>query len=93
MPGIVGAMPGLTMGNPPARPAERTESVPDGGWQTVKEGEISMPVMERIQAELVGHPIVLFMKCTPKFPLFGFFCRAVEALRPGGAAHPHPRLF
>jgi monothiol glutaredoxin len=75
------------MGNPPARPAERTESVPDGGWQTVKEGEISMPVMERIQAEVDGHPIVLFMKGTPQFPMCGFSSRAVQALRDAGAEH------
>ncbi|HEY1036926.1 MAG TPA: hypothetical protein VGE09_18265, partial [Pseudoxanthomonas sp.] len=81
MPGIVGAMRRLTMGNPPARPAERTESVPDGGCQTVKEGEISMPVMERIQAEVDGHPIVLFMKGTPQFPMCGFSSRAMQALR------------
>lgn len=31
-----------------------------------------MPVMERIQAEVDGHPIVLFMKGTPQFPMCGF---------------------
>ena len=44
-----------------------------------------MPVMERIQAEVEGHPIVLFMKGTPQFPMCGFSSRAVQALRDAGA--------
>ncbi|HJS34417.1 Grx4 family monothiol glutaredoxin [Pseudoxanthomonas sp. PXM03] len=46
-----------------------------------------MPVMERIQAEVDGHPIVLFMKGTPQFPMCGFSSRAVHALREAGAEH------
>ena len=46
-----------------------------------------MPVMERIQAEVDGHPIVLFMKGTPQFPMCGFSSRAVQALKTAGAAH------
>ena len=46
-----------------------------------------MPVMERIQAEVDGHPIVLFMKGTPQFPMCGFSRRAVQALRDAGAEH------
>ncbi len=45
----------------------------------------TMPVMERIQAEIDGHPLVLFMKGTPEFPMCGFSSRAVEALRSAGA--------
>lgn len=48
-----------------------------------------MPVMERIQAEVDGHPIVLFMKGTPEFPMCGFSSRAVQALREAGAEHLH----
>ena len=44
-----------------------------------------MPVMERIQAEVDGHPIVLFMKGTPQFPMCGFSSRAVQAVRDAGA--------
>ena len=44
-----------------------------------------MPVMERIQAEVDGHPIVLFMKGTPQFPMCGFSSRAVQALLSAGA--------
>ena len=48
-----------------------------------------MPVIERIQAEVDGHPIVLFMKGTPQFPMCGFSSRAVQALREAGAEHPY----
>lgn len=46
-----------------------------------------MPVMEHIQAEVEGHPIVLFMKGTPQFPMCGFSSRAVQALKTAGAAN------
>ncbi len=46
-----------------------------------------MPVMERIQAEVEGHPIVLFMKGTPRYPMCGFSSRAVQALLAAGAEH------
>jgi monothiol glutaredoxin len=65
--------------------AGQAESVPDDGRQSVKVGENSMPVMERIQAEVEGHPIVLFMKGTPQFPMCGFSSRAVQALKAAGA--------
>ena len=45
-----------------------------------------MPVMERIQAEVETHPVVLFMKGTPQFPMCGFSSRAVQALEAAGAA-------
>ena len=48
-----------------------------------------MLVMERIQAEVDGHPIVLFMKGTPQFPMCGFSSRAVQALKSAGAAGFH----
>lgn len=44
-----------------------------------------MAVMERIQAEVEGHPIVLFMKGTPAYPMCGFSARAVQALLAAGA--------
>ena len=43
-------------------------------------------IMERIQAEVEGHPIVLFMKGTPQFPMCGFSSRTVKALKEAGAA-------
>lgn len=48
-----------------------------------------MSVMERIQAEVEGHPIVLFMKGTPRFPMCGFSSRTVEALKAAGAEQLH----
>ena len=46
-----------------------------------------MSVEDRIRAEIDGHPIVLFMKGTPQFPMCGFSSRAVQALRDAGAEH------
>ncbi len=44
-----------------------------------------MPVLERIRAEVENHPVVLFMKGTPQFPMCGFSSRTVEALKAAGA--------
>ena len=44
-----------------------------------------MAIIERIPAEISGHPIVLFMKGTPQFPMCGFSSRTVAALREAGA--------
>lgn len=44
-----------------------------------------MPVMERIKAEVDEHPLVLFMKGTPQYPMCGFSSRAVAALQQAGA--------
>ena len=44
-----------------------------------------MSVLERLQTEIEGHPIVLFMKGTPQFPMCGFSSRVVQALRAAGA--------
>ena len=44
-----------------------------------------MAVLERIRAEVDNHPIVLFMKGTPTFPMCGFSSRTVQALKAAGA--------
>ena len=44
-----------------------------------------MPVLEHIQAELDSHPMVLFMKGTPEYPMCGYSSRAVQALLSAGA--------
>ncbi|NII11480.1 Grx4 family monothiol glutaredoxin [Oleiagrimonas sp. C23AA] len=44
-----------------------------------------MDVLDRIKAELATHPIVLFMKGTPQFPMCGFSARAAQALSDAGA--------
>ncbi len=46
-------------------------------------------IEDRIRAEVEGHPIVLFMKGTPQFPMCGFSSRAVQALRAAGANPMH----
>lgn len=48
-----------------------------------------MNIMERIQAEIDRHPVILFMKGTPQFPMCGFSSRTVQALREAGAAELH----
>lgn len=48
-----------------------------------------MPVMERIQAEVERHPLVLFMKGTPQYPMCGYSSRAVQALMAAGATQLH----
>lgn len=44
-----------------------------------------MDVMERIKNAIETHPIVLFMKGTPQFPMCGFSSRTVQALKAVGA--------
>ena len=48
-----------------------------------------MSVLERIQTEVDSHPVVLFMKGTPQFPMCGFSSRAVQALKDAGAQQLH----
>ena len=48
-----------------------------------------MAVLDRIKVELENHPIVLFMKGTPQFPMCGFSSRAAQLLRECGAAFHH----
>ncbi|MCI1730695.1 MAG: Grx4 family monothiol glutaredoxin [Chiayiivirga sp.] len=40
-----------------------------------------MPILDRIRSEVESHPIVLFMKGTPQFPMCGFSSRVVQALK------------
>ncbi len=42
-------------------------------------------VTDRIRAEVQAHPVVLFMKGTPQFPMCGFSSRASEVLKRAGA--------
>lgn len=44
-----------------------------------------MDINEQIRATLAEHPIVLFMKGTPEFPMCGFSSRAAKALADAGA--------
>jgi monothiol glutaredoxin len=60
--------------------AHRPLPLPHGAPQ-----EIPMPVLERIRDEVESHPVVLFMKGTPQFPMCGFSSRTIEALKAAGA--------
>lgn len=48
-----------------------------------------MPVMDRIKAEVDDHPVVLFMKGTPEFPMCEFSSRAWLALKQAGGQTLH----
>lgn len=48
-----------------------------------------MNVLERLQSEIESHPIVLFMKGTPQFPMCGFSSRTVQALKQAGITELH----
>ena len=48
-----------------------------------------MPILDRIRSEVESHPIVLFMKGTPQFPMCGFSSRSVQALKAAGAQQLH----
>ena len=44
-----------------------------------------MEIIERLKTSTESHPIVLFMKGTPQFPMCGFSSRTVQALKSVGA--------
>ena len=48
-----------------------------------------MDIIERIKSTVESHPIVLFMKGTPQFPMCGFSSRTVQALKAAGAQQLH----
>ena len=48
-----------------------------------------MTVADRIKNEVESHPVVLFMKGTPQFPMCGFSSRTVQALKAAGAEDLH----
>ena len=50
-------------------------------------------IEDRIRTEIEGHPVVLFMKGTPQFPMCGFSSRAVQALKAAGAAQLQVSFF
>jgi monothiol glutaredoxin len=56
------------------------------GPPRVRERSITMnATLDRIRAEVEGHPVVLFMKGTPQFPMCGFSSRASQVLKQAGA--------
>jgi monothiol glutaredoxin len=79
------------------RAFQDTHSIPTARWRTVDmpsndgagrivAGVVAMSSIEdRTRAEIEAHPIVLFMKGTPQFPMCGFSSRSVQALKAAGA--------
>jgi monothiol glutaredoxin len=55
------------------------------GPQRFQEQPQMSSIEDRIRAEIQSHPVVLFMKGTPQFPMCGFSSRAVQALKAAGA--------
>src|SRR5690348_18478475 len=49
--------------------------------------KITMDVIERIKQTLTGHPVVLYMKGTPEFPMCGFSMRTSQALSATGVEY------
>ncbi|OOG21985.1 monothiol glutaredoxin, Grx4 family [Thioalkalivibrio denitrificans] len=43
-----------------------------------------MDALERIKQHVESHPVVIFMKGTPQFPMCGFSSRAADALKQCG---------
>ncbi|WP_020483734.1 Grx4 family monothiol glutaredoxin [Methylomonas sp. MK1] len=52
-----------------------------------------MSAIDRIQAQLASHPVVLYMKGTPDFPQCGFSSRVVQALEACNADYAHINIF
>ncbi len=48
-----------------------------------------MDVMEKIKQQVEGHPIVLYMKGSPQFPMCGFSSHVAQALQACGADFVH----
>ncbi|MBK1648442.1 Grx4 family monothiol glutaredoxin [Rhabdochromatium marinum] len=48
-----------------------------------------MDVLERIDQQVKGHPVVIYMKGTPQFPQCGFSMRAAQALTESGVPFAH----
>ena len=48
-----------------------------------------MDIKERIRETVTGHPVVLYMKGTPDFPMCGFSMNAVQILNACGVTDLH----
>jgi len=46
-------------------------------------------ILDHIQSGVERHPVVLFMKGTPEFPMCGFSSRAADTLKAAGACDIH----
>jgi monothiol glutaredoxin len=82
--GAAGAARRLTITSEHSIPTARRRIVNHAG-RTVAGANAMSSVEDRIRSEIEGHPIVLFMKGTPQFPMCGFSSRSVQALKAAGA--------
>lgn len=46
---------------------------------------MSDDIQKLIREQVTNHPVVIYMKGTPQFPMCGFSARAVQALKQSGA--------
>src|SRR5207342_1706795 len=82
------AVPSFGRGRPAMRPRAYNSirnACPRTGMPCIWSRDEMTAVIDRIRAEVEGHPVVLFMKGTPQFPMCGFSSRASEALKKSGA--------
>jgi monothiol glutaredoxin len=49
---------------------------------------IAMSTQEKIRDTVTSHPVVLFMKGSPQFPMCGFSASAVQILKANGVDKP-----
>ena len=47
-----------------------------------------MSAKETIQSQVTGHPVVLYMKGSPQFPMCGFSANATQILKMCGVTEP-----
>src|SRR5688500_649826 len=58
------------------------------GWPAVRcsdHQERTMNVNDTIREQVTGHPVVLYMKGSPQFPMCGFSATATQLLKMAGA--------
>src|SRR5690349_4000303 len=65
----------------PAAPGRALVELHSVARRAQDEIENAMEVVDRIKSTLSEHPIVLFMKGTPQFPMCGFSSRTAQALK------------
>jgi monothiol glutaredoxin len=89
--GFTKSIPAIRVGPSPTtiRPAFRADArMPAMRGQTdFAASGTPMDVIERIKTTLAEHPVVLYMKGTPQFPMCGFSMRTSQALNSVGAEY------
>jgi monothiol glutaredoxin len=68
---------------------ETMQAIITGKLPKMNKSAGAVTAVERIEANLMASPIVLFMKGSPDFPQCGFSARVVNALRACQAAFTH----